>query len=217
MIHIRTAEQQVYDYLRDQILSGKLAGGQRLHQDEIAAQLGVSRMPVREAIRRLHAEGLVVNRPNRGAVVTTLGPEAILDLFEIRSVLEGYAAALAVPAMTPAALRMLEERHARMERARRNVTVWMQRHDEFHDGLCEITGRQRLAEHIRSLRASVAPYIRLYLSMNREPESAGFGHTILLDAIRAGDAPRTEQIMREHVMSGARAVVEFLRQSGGHQ
>src|SRR5579871_541757 len=97
-----TAEEFAHERLRELILTGELAGGTRLQQAELAARLGISRMPVRQAILRLESEGLVIQRPNRGAFVTLLGPEGILELFEMRSVLEGLALRLAVPQMTVA-------------------------------------------------------------------------------------------------------------------
>ena len=208
-----TAEQHTHAYLRDLILSGELAGGERINQDAIARQLGVSRMPVREAIRRLDSEGLVVNRPNRGAVVTILGPEAILELFEMRSALEGLAISLGLPHIGAKAVLELEDRLERMEQAQSNTSLWMQRHDEFHDYICQHARRPRLAAYVRSLRQNVAPYLRLYLSTYKEAEMPGFEHRTLLNAVKRGDVPAAEQMMRDHVLSAAQGIVEFIRRS----
>ena len=81
----QTAEEYAYQSLRGLILTGKLLGGTRLNQDELARRLNISRTPIRQAVLRLENEGLVVNRPNRGAVVTTLGPDAMLELFEMNT------------------------------------------------------------------------------------------------------------------------------------
>lgn len=213
---LRTAAQYVYDYLRDAILRGRLRGGERIDQDAVARQLGVSRMPVREAIRRLDTEGFVVNRPNRGAVVTALGPEALLELFEMRSVLEGLAVALALPAIDDAAQADLEDRVHRMRVAEPDPATWIELHDAFHDSICRLARRPRLAAHVRNLRQSVVPYLRLYLSAYREPEMPGFEHGTLLNAIKRGDPKIAEATMREHVMSAASGVVEFLRRSEPH-
>lgn len=210
---VRTAAQQVYDYLRDGILGGRLRGGERLDQDAVARQLGVSRMPVREAIRRLDSEGFVISRPNRGAVVTSLGPEAMLELFEMRSVLEGLAAALALPAVTEQVLADLAGQVQRMRRAESDIPSWIELHDAFHDSLCRLAGRSRLAAQVRTLRATVVPYLRLYLSAYQAAEMPGFEHDTLLAAIERGDPQALEVIMREHVMSAATGIVEFLRKS----
>lgn len=89
-----SAQQLAYIHLQDRIVSGALPGGTRLKPEPIAQQLGISRMPVREAIRQLNAEGYVTIMPNRGAVVTNRTPEDVIELFEMRAVLEGSRRAL---------------------------------------------------------------------------------------------------------------------------
>lgn len=209
----QTAEQYAYEYLRDLILNGKLRGGDRIDQDKTARELALSRMPVREAIRRLDGEGLVVHQPHRGALVTALGPEAVLELFEIRSVLEGLALSLAVEAMTEESLKDLQTQLERMDRVRSSPAAWMQRHDDFHEKICTLAHRPRLAAEIRKLRQSVAPYIRLYLAAYRDAEMPGFEHRALLEGIRRGDPQFAERMIREHVLSAAKGVIEFLKAS----
>lgn len=207
----QTAEQYVYGYLRDSILNGKLRGGDRIDQEKTARELVVSRMPVREAIRRLDSEGLVVHQPHRGVLVTVLGPVAVLELFEMRSVLEGLATSLAVQSMTEESLTALEAQLERMDRVRTNPAAWLQRHDDFHERICTLAHRPRLAKEIRKLRQSVTPYIRLYLAAYSDVEMPGFEHRALLDAIRRRDPQIAERTIREHVMSAARGVIEFLK------
>lgn len=209
----RTAAQHAYEFLRAAILGGRLAGGERIDQDAVARQLGLSRMPVREAIRRLESEGFVVSRPNRGSVVTALGPEAMLEVFEIRSVLEGLAVSLAIPALTDAVLADLEHQVRRMRDAERKPGAWIELHDAFHDSICRLAGRPRLAALARNLRQSALPYVRLYLATYQQAEIPGFEHQTLLDAIKRGDPRVAEAAMREHVMSAATGLVAFLRDS----
>jgi DNA-binding GntR family transcriptional regulator len=167
-------------------------------------------MPVRQAILRLESEGLVFQRPNRGAIVTLLGPEAILELFEMRSVLEGLALRLAVPQLRSEHHQEVARLIALMDETQPDIALWIQRHDELHDYLCQCSGRSRLAEAARHLRHSVTPYIRLYLTTYQRAEMSGFEHRALLCAIETGDPARNEEIMREHVMSAAKGVVEFV-------
>jgi DNA-binding GntR family transcriptional regulator len=206
----QTAEEFAHDRLRELILSGELAGGTKLHQDELANRLGVSRMPVRQAILRLENEGLVVQRPNRGATVTLLGSEAILELFEMRSVLEGWAFRLAVPRMTAEHRHEVARLIAVLDEAQSDIALWVERHNELHEYLCQCAGRPRLTAAARHLRHSVTPYIRLYLSAYDRAEMFGFEHQTLLHAIATGNPARNEAIMREHVMSAAKGVVEFV-------
>jgi DNA-binding GntR family transcriptional regulator len=207
----QTAEQYVYAYLRDSILSGKLRGGDRIDQEKTARELVVSRMPVREAIRRLDSEGLVVHQPHRGVLVTVLGPEAVLELFEMRSVLEGLATSLAVKSITEESLTALEAQLEQMDHVRKNPAAWLQRHDDFHEQICTLARRPRLAKEIRRLRQSVTPYIRLYLAAYGDVEMPGSEHRALLDAIRHRDPQTAERTIRKHIMSAARGVIEFLK------
>jgi DNA-binding GntR family transcriptional regulator len=211
----QTAEQYVYTFLREQILAGRLQGGERVNQDEVAQQLHVSRMPVREAIRRLDSEGLLVNRPNRGALVTALGPEAILEAFEMRSVLEGLAVSLAVPMMDHTVMAEIDKRLLRLER-QRHLTAWIQRHEEFHDYICTLAGRPRLMTTIRNLRQSVVPYIRLHVTTSGDgspTDIPGFEHRALVEVLKRRDPEATEKAMREHILAASRGVVEFVRRT----
>jgi biotin operon repressor len=96
-----SAQQQAYVFLLEQIQSGRLAGGQRIRLEDVAAELGISRMPIRKAIRQLDTEGLLTIRPNRGAVVTMFSPDHLTELFEMRAVLEGLCARSAATPFTP--------------------------------------------------------------------------------------------------------------------
>jgi DNA-binding GntR family transcriptional regulator len=137
----------------------------------------------------------------------------MLELFEIRSVLEGLAVSLALPRIDPRAFTDLEEQVRRMERAEARIGAWIEIHDAFHDTLARLAGRPRLAAMIRNLRQGAVPYLRLYLSAYRHAEMPGFEHQTLLEAIRGGDPDRAAAAMREHVMSAASGVVEFVRKS----
>src|SRR4051812_15328338 len=136
-----SAQQEAYAYLLDGILAGTLAAGTRLKPIEIAKHLGISRMPVREAIRQLDAEGFTVSRPNRGAVVTTLSPDDMLELFEIRAALEALAARMAVSIISAKELDALRELNGRMNIAANDVEAWIARHEEFHAFFVGVTKR----------------------------------------------------------------------------
>src|SRR5918997_1777944 len=124
-----TAQQQAYIHIQDQIVSGALHGGTRLKPELIAQMLGVSRMPVREAIRQLDAEGYVTIRPNRGAIVKRRSPEDVIELFEVRAVLEGLAVRLGCTRVTPDILEDLEMQNERLRRLSMNSGAWLERHD----------------------------------------------------------------------------------------
>jgi DNA-binding GntR family transcriptional regulator len=204
----QTAAQFAYLHLRAMVITGELPGGSRLNQEELATRLGLSRMPIRQAIERLESEGLVTIRRSRGAIVTSLDAAGILELFEIRSALEGLAFRFAIAAIEPGELDQLERKVRALERAQPNVTRWLVLHDEFHDLLCQRAGRPRLTEQIRLARLAVTPYLRLYLATHEDAELRGFEHGDLLAAARGGDPLYCEQIMREHIMSVAQEVAK---------
>lgn len=208
----QTAEEYVYQQLRRQILAGDIAGGTPLNQDEIAARLRVSRTPVRQAFLRLGSDGLITNRPNRHSVVTSLTAHDILQLFEIRAVLEGFAASLATRNLDKRTLKQLESRVAVLESSQATTSRrWVNLHDEFHQVLCTLAGRPLLTESVHAVRQRVVPYLRLYLTANKGAEIRGYEHQTLLDVIATGDPDAADRAMREHVMSAGNAVVEFVR------
>lgn len=207
---LATAQQQAYGYIREQILNGRFTGGMRLQAADIAAAVGISRMPVREALRQLDSEGLVTIRPNRGAVVTELTAPDIEELFEMRAVLEALAARAALPNLTAHIIEDLEFRLNRMEHARGDPRLWLERHSDFHDYLCQQSNRPRLAAEIKRLRAAVQPYLLMYIDVYAETEMEGYEHATLMEAVRSGESDRLETAVRHHVLSAARGIVEFV-------
>lgn len=209
-----TAQQEAYIYLQDQIVSGALPGGSRLEVEKISRALGVSRMPVREAIRQLDAEGYVTIRPNRGAVVTSRTPAEIVELFEIRGVLEGLAMRLAISNVSPSVLDDMDHELARLRRLETHSVAWVDQHDHFHDLLCRLSGRSRLCTDIGRLRLALRPYIRLYSNLHAKPEIKGHEHDRIIEALRSGDGDRAERVMRAHVMVNAQAIASCLPRQG---
>ncbi len=207
-----TTQQLACQYLRTRILSGHYAGGIRINPARIAQELGISRMPVREALRQLDAEGLVTIRPNRGAIVTVLTAADVRELFEIRAALEGMAGRLALANLSEEVLDDLEYRRNRMDRVRDDTREWLLRHDHFHDFLCRQARRPRLAAEIVKLRAAVQPYLTMYISRHRSPEMHGYEHETIIDAARSGNSDRMEHCLRDHIMGAARGVIEFLEE-----
>ncbi|MCF4167360.1 GntR family transcriptional regulator [Zavarzinia compransoris] len=211
----QSAQQQAYRYIRDQIVGGAIPGGTKIVPSEIAEVLGISRMPVREALVQLDAEGLVTNRPNRGAIVTPLKPEDVEELFQMRAALEGLAARHAAVKCTEMHLHELEIMAGRMDRAADDAQLWLRHHDEFHDYMCSIPGRARLLAEIRRIRASVHPYLLLYNRVYDRPEMEGAEHRALIDALRTKNGTLAERAVSHHIDTAAVSVIAFLRQRNG--
>jgi DNA-binding GntR family transcriptional regulator len=207
-----SAQQEAYRYLRDRILSGELSGDARLNPAEIAELLGISRMPVREALRQLDAEGLVIMRPNRAALVRRLTAAEVEDLFEIRTALEVLAVRPAVQALNDELLAELVATMQRMDRARSNPVEWLRRHDDFHDSISALGQRKRLRQELARVRLAIRPYLLMYMKVYETVEMPGLEHSSLIDALASRDVARAESAMRVHVANPGAGLIRFLRE-----
>jgi DNA-binding GntR family transcriptional regulator len=206
-----SAQQQAYSYIRDCIRTGRLAGGDRVIPEDIAAELAVSRMPVREAIRQLDSEGLLRIRPNRGAVVTELTPDDVLELFEIRARLEGLAARNATGNLDDDLEDTLVLQLRRLGRASNAVDAFIRQHEEFHRLICAAGGRAWLAAETQRLRAACEPHLRLYFTHHAGAERTLEEHDRVLQAVLSRDPARADAAMQQHILSTAPELIEFLR------
>jgi DNA-binding GntR family transcriptional regulator len=205
-----TAEQEAYLHLHSAIRFGRYRAGDRLIPEEIATELGMSRMPVREAFQRLAADGLVTIRPNRGCIVAGLSLDEIYETFEIRSVLEGLAVRLAMPRIDGEVLGELERILGRMEESSLSGSGdWVARHQEFHSQIVTLCGRPKLIRQIVQLHVVIEPYLRIWFDYAAKPLSAEQEHRIVIDALRSGDADHAETVMRNHILGTAPMLAEF--------
>jgi len=209
-----SAQHRASVFVRQQILSGAYPAGMRLKTEELAQALGLSRMPVRDALQQLHSEGLVEIRPNRGAVVTSLTPEDVVELFEIRAVLEGLAARQACERLDDEAFEDLRLYLQRMSNSSQDVQRWLELHENFHDVFLRYANKQRLAQQVRTSRRALMPYIRMYISVYQEFEVQDAEHEILIKISRRRNADLLESVMRDHVLSTAQGVFNFLQKQG---
>jgi DNA-binding GntR family transcriptional regulator len=195
--------------LRESILSSDLPAGSRLNLDEIADRIGVSRMPVREAVKQLQAEGLVTIYPHRGIEVSRLDVGDIEEIFDIRIVLETRAAELAVPRLTEAELDAIEATLDRMDRPGTTGKTWRDLNHKFHHAINVASGSPRLVALIESLRVNVERYVSAYLAM-RGYEHPQRQHRALLAACRERDVDEAKAIIREHFADTARMLAAAL-------
>jgi len=206
-----TAVDSVVEAITEGVKDGRYAPGQRLVEADLTRELGVSRGPLREALGRLAAEGIVVNEPYRGAVVRKLTRADIVDLFQIREVLEGEAARLA-------ALSIAEGDHRRrvaaslktLERFKRrpDTYAYMDENTRFHDLVVELSGNKLLARLIGQLQ--VHAFRLLLRRLVAESDAVGDSireHESVARAILAGDGRAAEREMRKHVRRSGRMVL----------
>lgn len=196
-----TLWQRVYKHLRDEILADRLSPGTELSEVALSRELAVSRGPIREAMGRLAADGLVTVRPRRGAEVRSITPEELIDAYQVREVMEVLAVRLAVPRITEANLARLEELIDAMARyaASDAIADFFPANVAFHELLCELSGNKKLFEMHHRLAGEIGRFQARTLALRGNLAGSVTEHRAILDAIRCGDAERAAELAAEHV------------------
>lgn len=190
------------DRIENEILTGAMPPGYRLDEMTLAARFGVSRTPVREALFQLASAGLIEIRPRRGAVVTEVGPERLVQMFEVMAGLEGMAGRLAARRQTDADRRSLTETHQACRRAAEtaDTDAYYYENERFHHAIYAASHNAFLIEQCAALRRRLKPYRRIQLQvMNRVANSLA-EHEAVVDAILKMDGDRAERLLRDHIM-----------------
>lgn len=192
---------KVFTQLRDDILSGKYSVNEELKETQIGEALGVSRTPVREALRQLELEGLITIIPNKGAYVTGITPTDIHDIYVIRSYLEGLCAKWACRHATEAELQSLEEIVCLAEfNATRNRYEQMAELDsKFHETLYNACGSKMLRHILRDFHQYVESVRKQTLSRSERAIAAINEHKAILEAINNRDEELAEKLSNEHI------------------
>ena len=176
----------VFENLRGAIVEGKLKPGQRLMEVQLAEQLGVSRTPVREAIRKLELEGLVVMIPRKGAYVANMSLKDVIDVLEIRASLEGLAASLAAERITDEDIKKLESIVEEFNDSinESDVEALLRKDVEFHECIFKSTNNKKLHQLINSLWEQVYRFRVTYISDYDSTVNIVEEHKMILDAIK---------------------------------
>lgn len=196
---------QAYEALSNAVVRGDLAPGTRLVETEISTWLGISRGPLREAMRRLESEGLVVTLPRRGTYVIDPDGQDVRELYSVRAALEGFAVASALPKIRERVLDRLEDEVLAISEAA-EARDWMRvavLDSEWHEPLVEAAGNGRLVTIWRTVNG---PLLALFAQSAGEvyaPSDVRARHEALLGALRDGDATSAEQAVRHHYMGTA--------------
>ena len=196
-----TLWQRVHTHLREEILSGQLPAGSELQEVALSKTLGVSRGPIREAIGRLAAEGLVTVRPRRGAVVRALSSDEFIEAYQVREALETMAVRLAVPKLTAENVAALE--HAIDDMSARgaagDVQGFFEANTAFHLVFFDAAGNRMLADLYRHLRAQIDRHRLRSLELRGDVRRSIAEHKAILRAAKASDVERTVHLVSEHI------------------
>jgi DNA-binding GntR family transcriptional regulator len=204
----RITADYVADALRDAILTGRLPDGAVLKQAAIAEHLGVSRVPVREAMRELQAEGLVQAQAHHIAVVPSLSLQRIAELYEYRALIEAHMAERAVPQLDKAEIKALKAKNKEMA-GTTDHAKWLQLNAEFHDIMLSKGGDETGLELVHQLRTKAERYVRMWSKGKgvHRPKEVRREHAAIIAAIESGDASAVGETVRNHILhTGERLV-----------
>jgi DNA-binding GntR family transcriptional regulator len=206
----RTIQQLVTDRIRNAILDGKFRPNERLNQAGLAEKLNVSRIPTREALRTLEGEGLVKFYPHRGAVVSTMSPDEIEEVYEIRIMLELNAAQRALKVMNEEQLQEIRRIQARMTHTP-ELDAWVNLNDELHRAIYKPSGWTRLISVIEMLRNLTTPYVRMYVADEFDRDAANMEHAEIVAALESRDSVGLKAVLRRHLAHSCQGILSYLK------
>jgi DNA-binding GntR family transcriptional regulator len=216
-LHIVSVADRVYDVLQGRIIGGDLEVGSRIHQENVSDELGVSRTPVREALARLAAEGLVEFLPNRGARVAEVTIDDMRISYEARLALEPLAARYAAERHGPSDIKRINAALADQRRAKSTRGTY-EAIRRFHLAVVETAGNPLIARFASSLWAGRIGLHVFLRQANRAALDADLDeHKVILEAIERRDGDRAEQLMHDHIAVSLERLLEFQGESAQHK
>lgn len=204
----------VFNTLRRAILKGELKPGERLMEITLADKLGVSRTPIREAIRKLELEGLVVMAPRKGAKVASITERDLNDVLEVRKGMEVLAISLACKRITGEELEKLETIEQSFQKLIEsgNLTELAEMDVKFHDTIYQATNNQRLVQLLNNLREQMYRYRMEYLKDIAVRRTLAEEHKTICQALRERDEQQAEQYVSIHIDNQQKAIIRSLNQ-----
>jgi DNA-binding GntR family transcriptional regulator len=211
-IRYRTLREAVQNALMEDILRNRYQPGQRLMEGDLAATYGVSRAPIREAVRALEQQGLLRSISNKGVMVSHLSSDEIREVYEVRIELEPLAARLAASMVEQGTLTRLRDLLASMDSAIDNPETWLSLNNEFHMVLYGASRRERLCRMIGELTNVVEPYIRLFLNVPGMLRETHEDHRLILAAAERHKSQECAMVVRQHLEGSSELIVRLTAQ-----
>lgn len=208
---VGATQEWVFQVLRKGIINGAIPAGTQLKQDEISAALNVSHIPVREALRRLESQGLVTIHPNRGAQVTRLSRDTLLDMMEVRATLSAMLLKESAPLLTDADYDELDGIIAR-QKQETDPFQYEDMNIHFHDVLCSRADNSVANLLLEIVHANIDRYLRRsFYSEEATREVSNRGHEQIVCCCRAGDYENACEILKEHILDAKTFLPEDLK------
>lgn len=204
-----SASDIIYDALRDQIISGNLKAGESIRQEYIAKLFNVSRIPVREALKRLESQGLIKNVRYKGAIVSSLSKDEITEIFEIRLMLEPLVIKHAVKNMTQETLELAQDYCTEFSEET-DSGKWGMQNRNFHETLYRDSKRPFHLKIIREISDRIDSYVRAQLVLTDGMSLARIEHSAILEACVARDAERAAELTRAHIQGAYTTLMEII-------
>lgn len=203
----------VFESLREAIINGILKPGERLMEIQLAEEMGVSRTPVREAIRKLELEGFVVMVPRKGAYVAGISLKDIADVFEVRAALESLAAGLAAERITDDELEALERSLVKVAESTEadDLNSLISADTDFHDILYRASRNERLVQIVSNLREQIQRFRMASLSHPGRMRVALEEHRKIVEAISERNVELAQQLARDHIENAENTMLNMMR------
>jgi DNA-binding GntR family transcriptional regulator len=213
VIEKKTLHEEIANNLRELIMAGELQKGDKIKEDELCSSMGISKTPLREALRVLSVEGLIRLVPNRGSFVSTPTFEEIREMFGVMSVLEGVCAREAAEKMGEKDLAILEKLHKKLEEnyRRKAQREYIRINNQFHSFLQELAGNRTLNQIVNGLRKKILLYRYQSLNLPERFAQSIQEHRDLLEAFRKKDPKKAETLMRRHLKKQCDALEKLAR------
>lgn len=214
VVEYKTRTQVVVEAIREKILTGAIKAGEPLRQAALADELKVSRIPVREALLQLEAEGLVEFEAHKGATATRLSAEQVTELFELRALLECELLRLAIPKLTEAELAQSEQLLQQMSMAYQAADTsgsWSELNSRFHMSLYRAANRPLTYEMVQNLNSNSDRYIRVHLMLAGGVKKAEPEHALLLELCRKRQTKDACKLLKEHILHAATEIIELVK------
>ena len=206
-----TLREKIVETVRNAIVNGQIAAGARVAEPELADHFGISRTPIREAFRQLESEGFITVIPRKGAIVASLSAKDISDFYDLKMVLEGYAARCATKVLTEKEMAKMEAVNRQMEvaAAKKDLRKVLVLHNEFHDIFLKACGNEKLHAIVQNMVMQFQRF-RLILAMRGKIEGSIRQHREIIDAFRKRNSDMAESLVIKNAQYGKKVLLREL-------